>query len=264
MSRVSTSLLSAEERVARPQPAPQDAVLGGALHHATTNGRITIDPEAIVRNWHRLKRLAARDCGAVVKADAYGCGLDVVAPALARSGCDTFFVATAREGLRLRALVPDVAIYVLNGIFEDIRVAVEARLIPFISSRDALEDWPQTAPFALNVDTGMNRLGLTVEEAIAMAVMVKPTLVASHFGCADTPEHPLNTSQEERFTTVREAYRGARASFANSAALLTRPRAHYDLARPGIALYGGVSATTVAPLEPAVRLEARVIQVRDA
>jgi alanine racemase len=225
--------------------------------------RITIDPEAVARNYRKLASWSRAECGAVVKADAYGLGIEVIAPALARAGCRTFFVALPQEGLALRALLPDAVIYVLNGTLGDPRQLVQAGLRPFISSREALAEWPEDAPFALNVDTGMNRLGLSVREALTVTDTA-PALLASHFACADTPRHPQNAEQEAAFATVRAAFGGTPASFANSAALMTRPHTHFALTRPGIALYGGTAAGSVRPLEPAVRLEAKVIQVREA
>ena len=222
--------------------------------------RLTIDPAAIVRNWETIKSRTGATAGAVVKADAYGHGIDVVAPKLAAAGCRTFFVALLAEGQRLRALLPDVDIYILNGVF-DTAAALAANLRPFHSSLEAVADWPADAPFALNVDTGMNRLGLDVTEALAYGGP-RPCLLASHFACADVPDHSLNTAQEAAFATVRRAFADVPATFANSAAILTRPQAHYDLVRPGIALYGGASAEGAGTLEPAARLEARIIQVR--
>lgn len=234
-------------------------------HTAATSAgaRLTIDPDAVVRNWTALAARAQADAGAVVKADAYGLGIEVVAPRLAAAGCRTFFVALYSEAMTLRRLLPDVTIYVLNGVFDAAREAVAANLRPFLSSPDAVAEWPADAPFALNVDTGMNRLGLTVAEALAHTGP-RPALIASHFACADTPDHSLNRAQEAAFATARHAFADVPASFANSAAILTRPDAHYDLVRPGIAMYGGVAAEGVAALEPTVRLEARVIQVRTA
>lgn len=227
--------------------------------------RLTIDPAAVARNWRHLAGLTSGECGAVVKADAYGLGIAAVAPALAAAGCTTYFVALEAEGHALRALLPESVVYVMNGVFDDPRAAIAARLRPFLSSPAALAEWPADAPFALNVDTGMNRLGVSVPEARALAADgAGPALVASHFACADTPDHPLNAEQETRFAAVRTAFPEVPGSLANSAALLTRLAAHHDLARPGIALYGAAAADGVAPLEPAVRLEARVIQVREA
>ena len=223
--------------------------------------KASIDPEAVARNWRALATRTASACGAVLKADAYGLGVLQIAPSLARAGCSAYFVALPQEGLALRSLLPSATIYVLNGVFEDVREAVAARLVPFVSSMEALAEWPGQAPFALNVDTGMNRLGLAPDEAISVRER-RPTLLASHFACADTPSHPLNARQEAAFAALREAFPETPASFANSAALLTRPQAHYDLVRPGIALYGGASAGPATALEPTAKLEARVIQVR--
>ena len=233
---------------------------------ASTNGRLTINPAAVARNWRALAAKTGAECAAVVKADAYGCGIAHVAPALARAGCGIFCVATMREAVTLRALLPDVTIFVLNGAFEDAGVAIEARLVPFISSPEALEAWPEGAPFALNVDTGMNRLGLSVTDAkaVAAAGARRPVLIASHFACADVPDHLLNAVQEAAFREAAAAFEGVPASLANSAALLTRPDAHYALVRPGIAMYGAVAAATEPALEPVARLEARVVQVRAA
>lgn len=229
------------------------------------SARITVDPSAVVRNWSSLSARTGSECAAVVKANAYGLGVDVVIPPLVAAGCRTFFVALVEEGLAVRRLAPDATIYVLNGVFGDPRPAVEAALRPFLSSPRALGEWGATAPFALNVDTGMNRLGVTPEEALTLSAEgIRPALVASHFACADTPDHPLNVVQEERFAAVSRAFPHVQASLANSAALLTRAGAHYDLTRPGIALYGGRAAEGVPPLEPAAKLESRVIQVREA
>ncbi len=200
-----------------------------------------------------------------MKANAYGHGAETIGAALAKAGCDTFFVALEAEAIALRAAVPDAVIYVLNGIFGSPDLARRHALRPFISSPDALADWPDDLPYALNVDTGMNRLGLSVRDALERAGSIpEPSLIASHFACADTPDHSLNEAQSAAFATVRRAYPAVAASFANSAAVLTRPDAHYDLTRPGIALYGGAPVEGIAALEPTVRLEARIIQVRTA
>ncbi|MEM8550867.1 MAG: alanine racemase [Pseudomonadota bacterium] len=228
---------------------------------------ITLDPYAVARNWQRLDRISGSECGAVVKANGYGFGLETIAGPLAKAGCRTFFVATEAEGISLRGLLPDAIIYILNGIFGDPRPAMDAGLRPFLSCPEALQQWPgfsdnAPAPYALHVDTGMNRLGLAVEEALA--VPARPVLLASHFASADTPDHPQNRAQEEAFATVRAHFSAVPASFANSAAVLTRPHTHYELTRPGIALYGGASAPTDVPLEPTAKLETRIIQVRSA
>ncbi|WP_108659741.1 alanine racemase [Acuticoccus kandeliae] len=222
--------------------------------------RITIDPKAVARNYKRLAGLTKARCAAVVKADAYGLGVEEIAPALAAAGAEVFCVALPAEGVRLRAVLPDATIYILNGIFDPAEARAH-KLVPFISSPDALADWPGDLPFALNIDTGMNRLGLSVAEA--RQVTRRPVLIASHFACADQPLDPLNAAQEAAFRSAKAHFPDVPASFANSAALISRPQSHYDLVRPGIALYGGTAITEGTPLEVAVRLEARIIQVRD-
>lgn len=234
----------------------------GAVRQAEAGARLTIDPQAVASNWGAANAASRAACGAVLKADAYGLGVSHVARALWSRGCRRYFVATVAEGLALRETLTEATIFVLNGVFEDARLAIDARLLPFISSREALAQWPAGAPFALNVDTGMNRLGLTPEEA-AQATDREPVLLASHFACADEPGHPLNARQEQRFASVRAVFPKTPASLANSAALLSRPAAHYDLTRPGIALYGCPPVPSPIALAPSVRLEARIIQVRD-
>ncbi len=244
---------------------PEERAADGGRAAATdpAGSFVTVDSAAVARNWRRLTQRTGAEVGAVVKADAYGHGIVDVAPALAAAGCRTYFVALPEEGLALRRALPDAAIYVLNGVFGDPREAIGARLTSFLSSGEAVAEWPADAPFALNVDTGMNRLGLTVPEALAYRGP-RPALLASHFACADTPGHPKNVAQEEAFAAVRARFADVPASLANSAALLTRPAAHHDLVRPGIALFGACAAEGVAALEPTVRLEARIIQVRRA
>ncbi len=241
---------------ASPPPPPSSAACAA---------RITIDPAAVARNWRTLRDRSRGECGAVVKADGYGLGIARVVPALAAEDCSTFFVALASEGVAVVEALGSAAaastVYVLNGLFDPLPARTHG-LVPFVSSPAALGEWPDDLPFALNVDTGMNRLGFTPAEATA--VTRRPVLLASHFACADTPDHPLNARQEAAFAFVRAAFPDVPASLANSAALLTRPAAHHDLVRPGIALYGGTAAEGVPPLEPVVALEARIVQVREA
>lgn len=239
------------------------------------NGAVlTIDLAALADNWRTLAaKVAPAECGAVVKANAYGLGIDEAAPALWRAGARTFFVALAEEGVRLRAVLPDAVIYVLGGLLPgnaDLLAAAEAR--PVLGSRAEVEDWAAFCaargadlPAAIHVDTGMNRLGLTVEEALALAQRgagFTPCLVMTHLACGDTPGHPLTPLQRERFARAAGAFPGVRASLANSAGCFLGPDYHFDLARPGIALYGGTAVAGSTPLKSVVRLDVPVIQVR--
>ncbi|MDC7788312.1 alanine racemase [Rhodoplanes sp. TEM] len=242
-----------------------------------TGGVLTIDLAAIVANWTDLaRRVAPADCAAVVKADAYGCGLVEVAGALARAGCRTFFVAHLTEARTLRRAVPEAVIYVLNGIPPAGSAAfADARVRPVIGSMPELVEWDAFCRVnawrggaALHVDTGMNRLGLSLEEAAALAVRVDTpdhgiALVMSHLACAEQTAHPLNDRQIQAFREVRMLFRGIDASLANSSGIFLGPSTHCEMVRPGAALYG-INPTPGAPnpMRPVVRLEARVVQVR--
>jgi alanine racemase len=238
-------------------------------------GRLTVDLDALVANWRALSdRARGAATSAVVKGDAYGIGLEPAARALAEAGCQTFFVALPEEGLRLRDAVRDATIYVLAGLVKGAAAAYEAAgLRPVLGSWPEIEEWATsrrgTAGGAgLHVDTGMNRLGLTLAEARKLAEhrtlrdAVSPGLVMSHLACADTPAHPLNRRQLATFRAVRALFPEVPASLANSAGILLGPEYHFDLTRPGIALYGGAPAEGAA-LRTVVRLEARILQIRD-
>ena len=248
---------------------PTDAEAGGIL---------TIDLGAIVANWRELAaRAAPATCAAVVKADAYGCGMEWVAPALIEAGCDTFFVAHLAEARRLRALSPRASIYVLNGLLPGTAAAyASANLHPILGSLSELAEWRAFVSAsgwqggaALHVDTGMNRLGMSFEEAEAVsgepkAVRSKIVLIMSHLACAETAEHPLNAKQLAAFRTVRNLFPGVPASLANSSGIFLGPDALHDLVRPGVALYGGnPTPLHVNPMQAVVTLAGRIVQVRE-
>lgn len=210
-------------------------------------------------------------CGAAVKADAYGVGADQAAPRLAREGCRDFFVADANEGARLRPLLTGARIFVLNGVFETSFAQTLAHdLIPVINSPEQAAFWSENSDgraYALHIDTGMNRLGLTPEQAAAHAngTAHSPALLMSHFACADEPDHSLNARQIEVFEALKPLFPGVAASLANSPGIHLGERTHHDLTRPGIALYGGnpvASLTTV--MDCVVTAKARVLQIRQA
>ena len=239
------------------------------------NGTITIDLAALARNWRALSaRTGTRaECGAAVKANGYGLGLDKVLPTLLDAGCRTFFVATPQEGAEARALAREATIYVLNGLYPGAGDFLAAHhLRPVLGSLDEVREWQafcdaagSRLPAALHVDTGISRLGLSAEEAHALAgdtaSSFAPELVISHLACADTPAHALNARQHARFTELAGLFPGARRSLANSAGVFIDPSFHFELARPGIALYGARAAETPeSRLETVVTLRARVLQ----
>jgi alanine racemase len=246
--------------------------------------RLTIDLAARAANWLDLAgRVAPAECAAVVKADAYGTGLERAVDALARVGARTFFVAHATEGLRVRGRAPAARVFVLNGLPPGFAADfAENDLAPVLGSVPEIEDWADAARMlgrplacALHVDTGLNRLGLSLAEAAEIAADTRLTsaldvrVLITHLACADEPDHPATARQAERFAEARALFPQARfpglaASIANSAGIFRDQALHADLVRPGVALYGGaVSTGEPSPMRPVVELEARVIQVRD-
>jgi alanine racemase len=239
---------------------------------------LTIDLGALAANWRLLAERAGRaECAAVVKADAYGLSVEPAAAALAAAGCRTFFVAHLVEARRVRQACPDATIYVLNGLLPGTEAAYRPDGIrPVLGSREEIADWAafcraegRPLPAAIHVDTGMNRLGLPVEEALALvgnpiAGAFRPSLLMSHLVAAEEPENPVNARQIAAFDRVRAAYPGVPASLANSSGILLPQAPHYDLVRPGFALYGGNPAPgRPNPMRPVVRLEASIVQLRD-
>jgi alanine racemase len=244
---------------------------------AEAGGVLAIDLAAIAANWKRLYGMTIPvECAAVVKADAYGCGIERVVPALNKIGCRTYFVADLAEGRRVRAAAPESVIYVLNGLMPGTAPAfAEANLRPVINSVTELAEWDTFVATnnwrdgaALHVDTGMNRLGLTPEESAAIAPRVHAeghgfTLLMSHLACAETPDHPMNDRQIRLFREIRILFRGVPSSLANSAGIFLGGTAHCDLVRPGIALFGGnpIPGQKNA-MRPVVELKGRITQVR--
>src|SRR5262249_1007435 len=160
-------------------------------------------------------RSAPAECGAVVKADAYGLGLEPIAGALAKAGCMTFFVAHLAEGRALRAALNEAVIYVLNGLAPGTYAAyANSNLRPLSGSREEFDEWTRfraqsgySGLAALHVDTGMNRLVLAPEEVSALAARKAIdqrgiALLMSHFACSEEPGHPLNAKQMAEFRDV--------------------------------------------------------------
>ncbi|MEZ5786737.1 MAG: alanine racemase [Xanthobacteraceae bacterium] len=242
-----------------------------------TGAMLTIDLDAIASNWRILAaRVSPADCAAVVKADAYGCGVREVAAALFAAGCKTFFVAFVSEARAIREITQEATIYVLNGLPPGGATPyAEVNARPVIGSMGELVEWDAfcsvhnwSGGAALHFDTGMNRLGLPMSEAPALSTRLKTpehgiALLMSHLACADAPDHPLNDAQIQRFRELRMVFRGVNASLANSSGIFLGPATHCDLVRPGAALYG-VNPTPGAanPMHPVVELKGRIAQVR--
>jgi alanine racemase len=243
-----------------------------------TGGTLTIDLAAIEANWRKLAHQALTvECGAVVKANGYGTGIEPVTATLTKAGCRTFFVADIAEARRVRTRAPEATIYVLDGCSPESSAAfIEINARPVINSMTELAEWDAFVAThnwrggaALQVDTGMNRLGISVAEAAALAPRAHTenhgiTLLMSHLACAEIPDHPLTTAQIKLFREIRGLYDGIPASLANSSGIYLGDPALYDLVRPGAALYG-VNPTPgrTNPMKGVVELTGRILQVRN-
>ncbi|MFV0243442.1 MAG: alanine racemase [Qingshengfaniella sp.] len=227
---------------------------------------LTIDLSALAENWHALNRLSGdAEAAAVIKADAYGLGAAQVARHLANAGARSFFVALAEEGAAVRAAIgPGPVIAVLSGHMKgDAATLRDHALTPMLNSPEQIARHAQTLPghpFGIQLDSGMNRLGLEPADwaAARMALPGTAWLVMSHLACADEPGHPQNTAQ---LTCFREMTAGlsSRRSLSATGGILLGPAYHFDLTRPGIGLYGGLPFTAARPV---VRLSLPVIQCR--
>jgi alanine racemase len=256
------------------------ALLAGAGVPVSATGVLAVDLRAIARNYRRLREMAGRaECAAVVKGNGYGVGACPVASALFAQGCRTFFVATLDEAAALRAELPMATIYVLDGLFPGSApdFAVH-RLRPVLGDPAEIEEWSDCSrttgkplPAALHIDTGMNRLGL--KAADQRQILEDPArlsgagieLIMSHLACADTPDHPKNAAQRSEFARFAAALPPTPLSLANSAGIFLGEEFRFDIVRPGIALYGGNPFARLAnPMQPAIRLYARIAQIGEA
>jgi len=246
------------------------------------SGVVKINLSALRRNWRVMRdHFRGRHCGAVVKANAYGLGVAPVVQSLYSEGCRHFFVATFDEAVQVKRLIPKpVSIFVLQGVHPGMEQAFcDEDLIPVIYSLDMWIRWRlrlqgSKRRCALKVNTGMNRLGfeprefsLVLEEAVA-DTGICVDLVMSHLACADEPRHPMNRAQLATFEQIVEKVRArlpaAQLSLTNSAGIFLGGEWHFDVARPGIALYGGRCVPTLRDLlSTVVTVELPVLQVRD-
>jgi alanine racemase len=230
---------------------------------------LTIDLDAIAANWRALDRMsgAGVQTAAVVKADAYGLGVTRVARALAATGARRFFVAASEEGAAVRqALGPGPQIAILSGhMAGDTEMIHDLDLTPMLNSLEQITRHLESLPghaFGVQLDTGMNRLGVEMLEWQAVApilVEAGPELLMSHLACADEPDHSLNEAQLKAFHQMTDGT-GLPRSLAATGGILLGSRYHFDLTRPGIGLYGGRPHDAALPV---VTLSLPVIQTRE-
>jgi alanine racemase len=269
------NLVSDPKSIAAGSALPAAADQAAAL--AATTGVLTIDLDAIVANWRKLEKTAVpAECAGLVKADAYGCGIAPVTRALAAAGCKTFFVATLEEARAARAAAKSAAIYVLDGFFQNSGDAfAQIDCQPVIGDLGELVEWDMfrkrtgwAGGAAIHIDTGLNRLGLTMADAQSIVPRIVAgnhgiTLVMSHLACAEMLHHPLNARQVAAFREIASLFSGVPASLANSSGIFLGSQFVFDMVRPGAAVYG-VNPTPEAdnPMQGVVDLKARVAQIR--
>ncbi|MBF0876714.1 alanine racemase [Gluconobacter cerevisiae] len=234
---------------------------------------LTVNLKAIADNYDLVAGLGAgAECAAVVKADAYGLGAAQVARTLAGRGVGTFFVAHLDEGMTLRETLPHARIFVLHGFMPDCESRMQAHgLTPVLNSLDQVRSWKQLCeqagqafPAALQFDSGMSRFGLGVEDLAERSLFegLNLQLVMSHLACADVPDSPANEMQRQRFVTMASAFPGVPRSLAASSGIFLGPDYHFELIRPGAALYGIAPSEGHRVLAPVVSLDARIAQIR--
>ena len=250
-----------------------------AVALASATGVLTVDLDAIVANWRKLEKTAVpAECAGVVKANAYGCGAAQVAGALSRAGCKTFFVATLDEARVVRGAVPaSAAIYVLDGFFQNTGEAyAQIDCKPVLGDLNELAEWDVfcrrsgwSGGAAVHIDTGMNRLGMTITEAQGIIPRINAgdhgiTLVMSHLASAELLNNPANARQLTAFREIASVFSGVPASLSNSSGIFLGSQFSFELVRPGCGLYG-INPTPEAdnPMQPVVELKARIVQIRN-
>ncbi len=234
-----------------------------------STGTLTVDLDAIAANWRALDAMSAAtvETAATIKADAYGLGVGPVARALAQAGARTFAVAVAEEGAALRdAIGPGPAILVYSGhMAGDTDMIGDLDLTPMLNSVEQMTRHVEALPghpLGIQLDSGMNRLGMEPEEWAAVrhiALRLKPKLIMSHLACADEPDHPMNAQQLQQFGEM-VADTGVPCSLSATGGILLGSPYHFDMTRPGIGLYG---ALPFEAAQPVARLSLPVIQTRE-
>lgn len=244
---------------------------------------MTVDLDAVAENYRSLRGvLNGVECGAVVKADSYGLGMAQISRRLAAEGCRSFFVSCIDEAIRLRDVLQATnasasAIYVFDGLPPSAETLFDSyALSPVLGDLDQISRWAAHGrnnggrPAVIKIDTGMARLGLTEPEVQLLADEPERMdgltldMVMSHLSCADEPDNPMNAEQLATFERLRAKLPGAKASLANSAGISLGPEYHFDLVRPGAALYGIMNAPNQSnPMKQVVNLKGKILRLRD-
>lgn len=231
----------------------------------TAGGLLSIDLSIIQANYRRLcDELNGKDCSVVVKADAYGLGIEPVSKALWEAGARTFFVALPDEGVELRHILPDADIHILGGLFKGAAdVYTTHNLIPVLNSLEQIQDWQNRARADIQVDTGMTRLGIAPKDIPHIPSGLNTDVLMSHFACADERGHPLSIQQIETFTQAVQQIEHTRASLCNSAGIFLGEKAHFDLGRPVFSLWDQSNTPYHQSHAKPLHLQGKVIQVHE-
>jgi len=237
--------------------------MSNSLNASKNKSKLFISLNAIKHNYQRLqKQLGGAQCGVTIKANAYGLGLEPVALALQSAGCQTFFVAHLEEGIELRHVLPEAEIFVFHGVQKgEINDFVEHNLYPVLNNPTQLENWDVEYPAAAHIDTGMTRLGFDIEQTELLRGQ-NLNLLMTHLACAELPQSPSNYAQLQYFDNVAKQFPHVRRSVANSYGVYLGTEFHANLARPGIALFGGnPTPLKKNPMENVIRITAPILQV---
>lgn len=240
---------------------------------------LEVNLSAIKKNYQFLEsQLVNSKAAAVLKADAYGLGIQKVAPALTEVGCQDFYVAKLDEALELRGILPNANIYVLLGLLEGMEeIFLEHNLVPLLNDYDQIMRWGaygkklgRKIPAIIQVETGFWRAGIPYFDMLKLIQkpevfeFIEIVYIMSHLACSDTPNHPKNEAQRLEFDRFLKLFPGSRGSFSNSNGVFLGPQYHYDQVRPGRVLYGlGTRASHMHGIAPAVQIYARLLQIRN-
>ncbi len=227
--------------------------------------KLKVNLNALKENYLLLKKLASKaECGSVVKANAYGLGVIPIVRTLRASGCRKFFVATLDEAVDLRKEFSDIDIFILNGIskISELKYCLEYNLIPVLNTIDSII-LAKDIPSILHIDTGMNRLGIDFKDLDKIKDYKNFVYIMSHLACADIKDDVSNQKQYDKFIKILEYFPKIESSFANSAAIFLGEKYHFDLVRPGCALYGiNPTPDLASKMHKVVELTAQILSIR--
>jgi len=250
-------------------------------HEELAGGILNINLSALAENYRILSAEApSSECGGVVKADGYGLGVGIVGQTLYDAGCRTFFVALPAEGAKLRQVLPNVPIIILNGFFGDGSLYLKHNLIPALGSLDDITRWAEFCrnrahkklPAYLHVDTGISRLGIPNNDLPRLSNLqdeidaIDFKAIMTHLACADEPGHTMNDIQRQNFQNVfrelPDSLKSLPRSFANSSGVFLGADYQLDIMRPGVALYGAnPTSDKPNPMQDVVELKGKIMQV---